>query len=281
MAQTTTTATLTGTAAIVSWGALGLLGKLVAHIPPMVVMAICFLLAGIVGLGICLMRKTRPSLTRQTFVSAGFITAYHLLYLASFSYAPAIEVSLLNYLWPAFLIILGNIFFGLGSGSRGLFGAGMGFFGVALLIVPNAGFQMETKSLTGYVLAIAAAMIWAIYSNVRRKADGDVVTSLTSICLLSGTVCLLGAGLISPWSLKLASIDMLWISLLAAGPAGGAFFAWDYGLRHGNAALLSVLGFAAPLISTAMLIAAGFADATLQVVISAGIISIGGWIARK
>lgn len=281
MSRTVRGATLTGIAAIVSWGALGLLGKLVADVPPLVVMAVCFLLAGAGGVVLCRVQGKAPAFSRPVLVSAGFITAYHLIYLTAFAYAPAIEVTLLNYLWPALFIIIGNLFFRLGSGARGFAGAGLGFAGVGLLIGPNAAFALSPGTVTGYGLAILAAAIWAGYSNIRRTAVGDVIPALTAICLISGLLCLAGAALTGALTRGLTGREMLWIGLLAVGPAGGAFFAWDYGIRHGNAALLSVLSFAAPLLSTAMLIAAGFAAPSWPILMAAGLIAAGGWVARR
>lgn len=281
MLRTATGANLTGIAAIVSWGALGLLGKLVADVPPMVVMAVCFLVAGAGGMALCRVQGKAPVFDRSVLVSAGFISAYHLIYLASFAYAPAIEVTLLNYLWPALFIVIGNLFFHLGSGVRGFAGAGLGFAGVGLLVGPNAAFTLAPGTLTGYGLAILAAATWATYSNIRRVAVGDVIPALTAICLVAGLLCLAGAALSGQLTQGVTGREMVWIGLLAVGPAGGAFFAWDYGIRHGNAALLSVLSFGAPLLSTALLIAAGFGAPSWPIVLAAGLIAAGGWIARR
>jgi len=42
-------------------------------------------------------------------------------------------------------------------------------------------------------------------------------------------------------------------------PVGGAFYVWDYGVKHGDIQMLGASAYAAPLISTALLIVAGYA----------------------
>jgi drug/metabolite transporter (DMT)-like permease len=44
-----------------------------------------------------------------------------------------------------------------------------------------------------------------------------------------------------------------------------AFFVWDYGVKHGNIKVLGALSYAAPLLSTLLLIASGLAEATWSV----------------
>ena len=52
-----------------------------------------------------------------------------------------------------------------------------------------------------------------------------------------------------------------WLALLALGlgPVGAAFFLWDIGMKNGDVSLLGALSYAAPVISTAMLVLAGYA----------------------
>jgi drug/metabolite transporter (DMT)-like permease len=44
---------------------------------------------------------------------------------------------------------------------------------------------------------------------------------------------------------------------LGIGPVGAAFFTWDIGMKRGDIQLLGVASYAAPLLSTLALVAAG------------------------
>ena len=58
-----------------------------------------------------------------------------------------------------------------------------------------------------------------------------------------------------------------WLSVLALGlgPVGVAFFCWDYGVKHGNIKALGGMSYAAPLLSTLLLIGAGMAEASASI----------------
>ena len=63
------------------------------------------------------------------------------------------------------------------------------------------------------------------------------------------------------------------------GPAGGAFFLWDRGLKRGSVRALGALAYGAPLISTGLLIAFGRAEATWTIAAAGLLIVTGGAVA--
>ena len=48
---------------------------------------------------------------------------------------------------------------------------------------------------------------------------------------------------------------------LGVGPVGLAFYVWDFVVKRGDIRLLGVAAYAAPVLSTLILVAAGFAPA--------------------
>jgi drug/metabolite transporter (DMT)-like permease len=74
-----------------------------------------------------------------------------------------------------------------------------------------------------------------------------------------------------------------WLAILGLGlgPVGAAFFVWDYGTKHGNIQVLGALSYAAPLLSTLILIAFGQAAATWQVALACLLIVFGAVLASK
>ncbi|WP_281930212.1 DMT family transporter [Roseibium album] len=266
-----------GALAILSWGTLGTLGALSASLPAYLVLTICFAIAA--GLGWMICRKTgrtpAPLLDRRIGLFAALLAAYHITYLSAFHYSAPIPVSLINYLWPACLIVLGNLFFGLQSGAAGYAGACLGFIGVGVLI-GNDGLELRSSEAIGYGLAFVAAMLWALYSNLRRREQTDVIASVTTVCfgaaLLSAT-CWMAAGFDWP---QMQSSDFLVILALGLGPAGGAFFLWDFGMRRGHAALLSIMGYSAPVLSTVLMLMLGMGAPGWELFVAIGFITLGG-----
>jgi drug/metabolite transporter (DMT)-like permease len=79
-------------------------------------------------------------------------------------------------------------------------------------------------------------------------------------------------GTILQWSAVIA---------LGIGPVGAAFYAWDIGMKRGDIRVLGAASYATPLLSTAFLILAGFAQASANIAIAAVLIAGGGLIAAK
>ena len=76
---------------------------------------------------------------------------------------------------------------------------------------------------------------------------------------------------------------MGWLAVVAlgAGPVGAAFFTWDIGMKKGDIQFLGVASYAAPLLSTLALVAAGLAPATLTLIIAAIMITGGAALAAR
>lgn len=274
--------TALGALAILLWGTLGALGALSASLPPYLVLTFCFAIAAGLGLIICVVTGREPARIwdRRTSLFAGLLAAYHLAYLEAFHHAAPIPVSLINYLWPACLIILGNLFFHLRSGTSGYVGTALGFIGV-LILIGKDGFALQISEAFGYGLAFLGAILWALFSNLRRHDQSDAISAMTTICLVSSLFCLLwwiAKGMNIP---TFSALDVWVILALGLGPAGGAFFLWDLGMRHGNAALLGVLGYSAPVVSTILMLALGLGQPGWEVFAAIGLITLGGIVVQR
>ena len=68
-----------------------------------------------------------------------------------------------------------------------------------------------------------------------------------------------------------------WLAVVALGigPVGAAFFVWDYGVKHGDIKALGAFAYAAPLLSTLLLIIFGRAKAS-WILALACILIVGG-----
>lgn len=74
-----------------------------------------------------------------------------------------------------------------------------------------------------------------------------------------------------------------WLAVLGLGlgPVGLAFYVWDYGVKHGDIQVLGASSYLAPLLSTLVLITAGFAQFSWVVVIACLLITGGAMLAAK
>ena len=74
-----------------------------------------------------------------------------------------------------------------------------------------------------------------------------------------------------------------WGAVVCLGllPVGAAFYTWDYGVKHGDIMVLGAASYASPLLSTLVLVTAGFAAFTWPVMAACLLITLGAVIAAK
>jgi drug/metabolite transporter (DMT)-like permease len=74
-----------------------------------------------------------------------------------------------------------------------------------------------------------------------------------------------------------------WLAILGLGlgPVGLAFYIWDYGVKHGDIRLLGAAAYAAPVLSTLILVAAGVSPATPALALASALIVAGAVVASR
>jgi drug/metabolite transporter (DMT)-like permease len=72
-----------------------------------------------------------------------------------------------------------------------------------------------------------------------------------------------------------------WRAIIGLGlmPVGAAFYVWDHGVKRGDIQLLGAASYMAPLLSTLILILAGFGTLTVAIAIAALLITGGAVLA--
>lgn len=281
-------ATLIGGLAVLMWAMLATLTVSLKAIPPFQLLGMAFGVAFVAGslwllftggakrLGVFV----QPLSFWLSAIAGLFI--YHALYFIALRLAPAAEANLINYLWPLLIVLLSALVPG-GARLRAaqLFGAVMGLAGTALLIGSGGKVGAATGNLWGYIAAIACAFVWSSYSVLNRRFADVPSEAMIGVC---GAVALLGATthlLFEPASVRLVRGE--WVALLAlgCGPVGLAFLVWDYGTKHGDLPVLGTLAYGAPVLSTLLLVALGLAEPTIGLLLAAGLVVGGAWIATR
>jgi drug/metabolite transporter (DMT)-like permease len=113
----------------------------------------------------------------------------------------------------------------------------------------------------GFALAFACALVWSSYSVASRLVADVPSESLTVSCLAAATLALAFSLALEAWTWPAGARSWAALIGLGVGPAGAAFFLWDIGMKHGDVPLLGVLSYASPILSTALLVALGYAAA--------------------
>ncbi len=276
-------ATLIGLSAVILWSLLALLTIGAAPVPPFLLNTLCFGIGGSIGL-IWTARGRGLSVLRTVpwrvyaFGTVGLF-GYHFLYFTAFRLGPGAETGLIAYLWPLLIVLLSGLLPGERLTIWHVGGALVAFAGAALLVL-GAG-SGGGGSIWALVLAFGCAVTWAVYSVLSRKL-GDVPTeSVTVFCLATAV---LSAAAHLAWEPTLWPDGMLgWLSVVAlgVGPVGVAFFTWDIGMKQGDIQLLGVASYAAPVLSTLALVAAGITALNWIIAVAAVLISVGALLAAR
>ncbi|WP_332107666.1 hypothetical protein [Billgrantia diversa] len=123
-------------------------------------------------------------------------------------------------------------------------------------------------------LAHACALVWSGYSVLSRAKRAVPTAAVGGFCLVTALLAFACHGLfeVTRWPQGMQWLGVIGLGL---GPVGSAFFTWDIGVKHGDLHLLGLLAYATPLLSTLVLIVAGYAEATPLLALAAGVITLG------
>ncbi|WP_171100902.1 DMT family transporter [Ruegeria sp. HKCCD7255] len=283
--MTRSRATSIGFVAVLLWSLLALFTVGSAPTPPLLLNAICFSLGGTLGLiwtwrtgGIAQLRAVRWPI--YMFGTVGLF-GYHALYFSALRMSPAAEAGLIAYLWPLLIVLLSGLLPGEHLRAGHLIGACLGFAGAALIILGGGGAGFQSDHLPGYGLALLCALTWSGYSVLSRRLGDTPTNSVAVFCVLTA---------IASWILHFTLEDTIWpdtalswasVLALGLGPVGLAFYVWDIGVKQGDIQMLGTSSYAAPLLSTLVLILAGIATPTWGLAIAAVLITGGAVLAAR
>jgi drug/metabolite transporter (DMT)-like permease len=281
--MTIRTATATGLCAILLWSLLALFTAASGTIPPFQLAAMTFLVGGLVGVATWIPRPQAFRALRQPPVvwalGIGGLFGYHALYFAALRLAPPAEAGLINYLWPLLIVLFSAFLPGERMRAAHLAGAVLGFVGVVVLIAGRGALDARPEYLPGYLCALACAFVWAAYSVLSRRF-GQVPTDAVAGFCLATAVLSLACHVAFETTVRPENATQ-WLAVLALGlgPVGAAFYVWDIGVKHGDIRLLGVASYAAPVLSTLILVLAGYAEPTTTLAASCGLIVLGAMVA--
>lgn len=277
-------ATVIGFSAILMWSFLALLTAASGSMPPFQLSAICFAIGSLPGVITFLVRPERLKLLKQApkvwIVGIAGLFGYHFLYFTALRNAPAVEAGLIAYLWPL-LIVFGSALL---PGERlrwyHVVGALAGLCGTVLIIGKN-GLSFDPAYSLGYSAAGLCALAWSSYSLVTRRFEAVSTDVVTGFCLATSVLSLFCH--LSLEQTVWPEMASQWVAVVGLGllPVGLAFYAWDFGVKNGDIQILGAASYAAPLLSTLILIAFGFAEPSLRILAACVLITGGAVLAAS
>jgi len=277
-------ATLIGFSAVAMWALLALLTDASGRVPPFLLSAITFTIGTAVGLAL------RPFAPRASpaptpwpvwIIGIGGLFGYHFFYFTALRNAPAVEASLIAYLWPLLIVVGSALMPGERLRWNHVAGALLGLAGTMLIVTKGGGFAFESRYALGYASAAVCALLWSSYSLLSRRYAEVPTTTVTWFCAATALLSLLCHLLLEETVMPHGAGEWLAVAALGLMPVGAAFYAWDYGVKRGNIQVLGAASYAAPLLSTLALIAFGFAEPTPTILLACLLITGGAVLAAK
>lgn len=278
-------ATLIGFSAVVMWALLALFTDASGNVPPFQLSALAFTVGTLVGLAARVFappdtpKASVPPLAWVVGITGLF--GYHLLYFTALRNAPAVEASLIAYLWPLLIVLGSALMPGEKLGWHHVAGALCGLAGTYLIISKGGGLSFDSRYAFGYAAAGGCALFWSSYSLLSRRFSAVPTSTVTWFCAAAAVLSALCHIALEEtvWPANAGQ----WLAVLGLGlfPVGAAFYTWDHGVKHGNIQVLGAASYAAPLLSTLVLIAAGRAQPTMYILAACFLITGGAALAAK
>ncbi|MGL4191928.1 MAG: aromatic amino acid DMT transporter YddG [Vibrio sp.] len=251
--------TLYGVGAILLWGSLMALTRRVAEeFSPIGGAALIYTVSSVFLLFTMGLPRLKTGSMRYVLIGGALFVSYEICLALALGMAndrlQAIEMSVINYLWPALTVLIA-VLISQRAVNRWVYpSVALAFTGVAWTIVAEQGIALSdftarvATNPAVYAMALSGAFIWAIYCNVtQRLAQGQnaIVLFFTAT---AATLWIQYAVSDEPaLSFSISGVATL---LLTGMVMGSGYALWNVAILRGNMLLLATLSYFTPVIST-------------------------------
>lgn len=251
-------ATLLGLLAILLWSSVvGLIRSVSEGLGPIGGAAMIYSVSAVFLLLALRMPNLRLFPRPYLLLGSLLFVSYEICLSLSLGYAntrlQAIEVGMINYLWPCFTVLMALVFNGQKAKWWLLPGLLLSLFGIGWIMSGEGGWspaqmlENVRSNPLSYSLAFGGAVFWALYCNLTKKiAQGHngvvLFITLTAVALWLKYAFSSESGM--QFTLPVT------LTLLCAGMAMGAgYAAWNVGILRGNMTLLATASYFTPVLS--------------------------------
>lgn len=251
-------ATLVGLTAILLWSALvGLIRSVSEGLGPVGGAAVIYTLSAVLLMFTVGMPRLSNFPRRYLIIGSLLFVSYELCLSLSLGYAAsrtqAIEVGMINYLWPGMTILLAVCVNRQKVRLWLIPGLLVALAGICRVLGGSAGFSFASISDNlysnplSYGLAFSGAVIWAVYCVVTKKmARGS--NGITLFFLLTALVLWLKF-FSAPQPEMQVNLSVLISLILATAAIGFGYAAWNFGILHGNVTVMATASYFIPVFS--------------------------------
>ena len=252
-------ATACGLVAILLWStAAGLIRSVSERFGPLGGAALIYTLGAVLLFVLLGRPRVRSTSWFYLIMGSALFVAYEVCLSLALGYASnrnqAIELGVVNYLWPCLTVLLAIVMNGQKARWMIVPGTALALFGI-LWVVSGNGLSLATvvthvnSNPLSYSLAVGCAITFALYCNVTRRYAGGQNLVMLFFVLTAGVLWLkyAASGEVIPVFTLNSSAQ-----LVAAGVAmAGGYALWNLGILRGNLTLLATASYSAPVLSSA------------------------------
>lgn len=199
---------------------------------------------------------------RKYLIFGGFLmVSYELCLALSIGYSTnskqAIEVGMVNYLWPTFTMVATILFTNKKANWLIVPGIILSMLGIIWVLGGEQGLDISQMVINiktnplSYGLAFIGALLWAAYCVVTvRIANG--VNGITLFFIMVAVALWIKYLIIGDSGSMQISLSSILYLLLAASAMGFGYAAWNIGILRGNVTVLTGASYFIPVLSSAL-----------------------------
>jgi len=205
---------------------------------------------------------------------------YYILLYFGYANAKGIEVLIIQYCWPIFVIILSILILKERLNIRKVISIVLGFFGVFLVLTKGKLTEIHLDNFFVDSIVFIAAFVFGLFSVLSKRVRIDSLTLVTIYFFTATVISFLS--MISLSEFKLPTQEtFLPIIINGIFVNGVSYLLWIGALKIGKASFIAPFVFLTPVISTILLIL--FFKEPFQLIYVIGMISviIGGLINKE
>ncbi|MGY5957065.1 aromatic amino acid DMT transporter YddG [Kosakonia sp. BK9b] len=254
-------ATLIGLLAVLLWSTMvGFIRAVSEGLGPVGGAAMIYTLSGLLLIVTVGLPNVRHFPRGYLLAGSVLFVSYELCLALSLGFAAsrqqAIEVGMVNYLWPSLTIACAILFNGQKSSLWVVPGLLLALLGVCWVLGGEKGLNIADiqqnilSNPLSYALAFAGAFIWAIYCTVTTKYAKGANGITLFVLLTAATLWIKFA--FTPQPEMVFTLPVV-IKLCMTGIAlGFGYAAWNVGILHGNVTVLAAASYFTPVLSSAL-----------------------------
>ncbi|MFJ5428877.1 aromatic amino acid DMT transporter YddG [Pectobacterium actinidiae] len=252
-------ATLTGLLAIVLWStSVGLIRSLTEALGPIGGAAMIYSTSTLCLLAFYGLPRIKTLPRTYLFAGGAMFVCYEIFLSLSIGLADsrmqAMEIGMINYLWPS-LTILFSLFINQQK-SRFLLwpGLALSLSGIVWIMKGESDWTPELlwnnvlANPLAYSLAFSAALTWALYCNITKRY-GQGKSGVSLFFFITSLVLWIKYALSAEGAISFTLASSLQLLFMGASTAL-AYSAWNAGIQHGNLTLLATASYFTPVLST-------------------------------